>query len=102
MPVTLWLPPSSRITGAGQVLTPESASAQMKLMVTLSLYQLLPLAARSAAPLIVGGVLSMLTVARSVVVLPALSPAVPSTGWPWPSVVTVWGAVQLATPERVA
>ena len=47
----------------------------------------------------VGFVLSMLTVAGSVAVLPALSSAVPVTGWFWPSVVLVWGAVQLAMPE---
>ena len=49
--------------------------------------------------MIVGLVLSMLTVAGSVAVLPALSIAVPVTGWSPPSVVTVCGAVQLAMPD---
>ena len=43
--------------------------------------------------------MSMLTVAVSVAVLPALSVAVPVTCWAAPSVVVVTGAVQLATPE---
>src|SRR6476620_8492990 len=44
----------------------------------------------------------MLTAAGSVAVLPALSRTVPVTAWALPSVVTVWGPVQLATPDRAA
>ena len=44
----------------------------------------------------------MLTVAGSVAVLPALSVAVPVTGWPLPSLVTVCGPVQLASPDSAS
>src|SRR3954467_1450164 len=43
----------------------------------------------------------MLTVAGSVAVLPAVSTAVPVTVWLAPSPVTVWGAVQLAMPDKL-
>src|SRR3954447_25841286 len=49
-----------------------------------------------------GLVLSMLTAAGSVAVLPALSWTVPVTAWAWPSVVTVCGPVQLATPDSAS
>src|SRR5947208_139824 len=49
----------------------------------------------------VGFVLSMLTVASSLALLPAVSNAVPVTVWIALSLVPVRGAVQLATPESV-
>ncbi len=79
VPLALWFAPSPSVCDAGQTSTPESVSPQVKLTVTSALYQPLPLATRSGAALIVGAVLSMLTVARSVAVLPALSTAVPVT-----------------------
>src|SRR4051795_8660896 len=49
-----------------------------------------------------GLVLSMLTAAGSVAVLPASSLTVPVTAWALPSVVTVCGPVQLATPDSAS
>src|SRR3954452_5633962 len=49
-----------------------------------------------------GLLLSMLTAAGSVAVLPALSVTVPVTAWALPSVVTVCGPVQLATPDTAS
>src|SRR4051812_45112643 len=49
-----------------------------------------------------GLVLSMLTAAGSVAVLPALSFTVPVTAWALPSVVIVCGPVQVATPDRTS
>src|SRR5919202_3394502 len=49
-----------------------------------------------------GLVLSMLTDAGSVAVLPALSFAVPVTVWALPSVVTLCGPVQLAIPDSAS
>src|SRR3954451_14418695 len=47
----------------------------------------------------VGADLSMLTVAGSLALLPAVSVAVPGSGWSLPSCVSVSGVVQLAMPE---
>src|SRR5689334_6210876 len=74
-------------------------SAQENVTVTGRRYQPLPLAARSRTPLTVGALLSMLTVAGSVVELPAWSTAVPGTGICLPSPVTSTGAVQDFSPE---
>ena len=49
-----------------------------------------------------GLVLSMLTAAGSVAVLPTLSVTVPVTACALPSVLTVCGPVQLATPESAS
>src|SRR6185437_3651092 len=73
VPVMLWLLPSPRVTGAGQTSTPERVSAQVKVTVTLPLYQPPALAVRFRAALIVGGVLSMLMNATSLALFPALS-----------------------------
>src|ERR671933_1610090 len=90
-----------RVVGPEQDLTPESPiwSSQAKVTVTSPLYQPLSLAARSGVPMMVGLLLSMLTVAGSVALLPALSVAVPGSGWSLPSCVSVIGVVQLAMPE---
>ena len=69
---------------------------------TSSLYQPAPLAARSAEPLMVGAVLSRLTIAGSVAVLPALSVAVPVTTWPAPSSATTLSAVHEAMPDSAS
>src|SRR5437763_227480 len=104
VPVTDWLAPSPTVGGVVQLATPDRPawSAQVKPTVTLALYQPLALAGRSGAAEMVGGVLSMLTVAGSVAVLPALSVAVPVTGWSVPWVVTVWAAVHPAMPDRAS
>ena len=65
-------------------------------------YQPLALAARSGAPVMVGLTVSMLTVALSVKVLPALSTAVPGTAWSCPSVLTLASGEQVATPESAS
>ncbi len=72
---------------------------------TSASYQPRPLAARlafgarSTAAAIFGSVLSMLTCAWSVAVLPALSVAVPVTFWSLPSSDTTCSGVQDAMPE---
>src|SRR5438045_358702 len=81
---------------------PETASLQVKVTVTSVLFQPAPLAAGVRLPPIAGAVVSMLTVAGSVALLPALSTAVPGTGWLAPAVATVVGAVQVAMPERAS
>src|SRR5579864_9163909 len=75
-------------------------SAQRNETVTGVLYQLLALGARSGAPMMVGGVVSMLiplTVMPAE--LPATSFAVPEALWFVPSPDSVIGDVQLATPD---
>ena len=79
VPVTDWLAPLAvRVVDTGQgTARPDSASEQVKLTVTLVLFQPLPLAAGLWDAVILGAVLSMLmppTVAEAV--LPALSVAV--------------------------
>src|SRR3954449_1877790 len=80
---------------------PERASSPSKETVTSSEYQPAAFAFRSGAPVIVGGALSMLTVAVPVMLLPALSVAVPVTFCALPSVVTVCGSVQSFRPDSV-
>src|SRR5215212_3192079 len=100
VPLAALAPLADRITGSGQATTPDSASEQVKLTVTGPLYQplavIVPLV---TAPVMVGAVLSSLTVTESVLTLPAVSVAVPLTSWPAVSAETVTGAVTLATPE---
>src|SRR6266545_2754296 len=100
--LTCWSAPSVTALDAGHASIPDSASEQLKLTVTAAAYQPFALGARSATASIVGSVSSMETVAGSVAWLPALSTAVPGTGWSLPSVVTVCGPVQLATPDWVS
>lgn len=65
-------------------------------------YQPLLLAARSGAPVMVAFTVSMLTVAESVWLLPALSTAEPATSWSLPLVLTSTSSEQVATPERTS
>ena len=102
VPLALWPAPSPSVWAAAQFATPERLSAQMNITVTFPLFQPLPFAAGVRLAMIVGAVLSMLTVAGSACLLPALSSAVPVTSWPWPSVVTVCGAVQLLMPASAS
>src|SRR5437764_244763 len=81
VPVTDCAAPSLlSVVGPAQLATPDSASLHMNESVTSVLFQPAALGAGDAAPVIVGGVLSMLmplTVAEAA--LPALSLAVPVT-----------------------
>src|SRR5438093_12233552 len=83
---------------------PESASAQVKCTVTEPpSYQPAALGEVVAAPLIVGAVLSMLIPETVVLVLlPALSVAVPVADWAAPAALRVMGLVQLAIPARTS
>lgn len=62
---------------AGQVATPDKASEQVNATATLVLFQPAALGAGVAVDVIVGGVLSILTLVLGVELLPALSVAVP-------------------------
>src|SRR5205823_1401755 len=75
VPVTGWFLPSvATVVGAVHEATPDTASAQVKVTVTLPLFQPLVLAAGAWVWLMVGAVLSMLTwMVLAVSVLPALS-----------------------------
>ena len=74
VPVTAWFAPSPSVVGPDRLSRPESASLPLKLTVTSALYQLLIFADRSADPLIVGAVLSILTlVTEAVALFPARS-----------------------------
>src|SRR5215212_5420105 len=80
VPVTDWLAPLAlNVTSSGQTATLASASLQVKWTVTGPAYQPLEFGLVVVAPLIVGGVLSSLTVTESVPRLPAKSSASPFT-----------------------
>ena len=99
-PEIAWFAPSvATATGEGQVATPERESPQVKLTVTLELFQPAALGAGETAAAIVGGVLSILSVTLVEVLFPAASVAVPETTCLAPSVVIVCGARQLTTGE---
>jgi hypothetical protein len=73
-PVALWVAPSVVSTGElEQPAMPETWSLQEKKMATSVLFQPWPLLAGYGVPMIVGGVLSSLTMRVAVVLLPALS-----------------------------
>src|SRR5262245_24140448 len=73
--VTDWFAPLAvSVTPSGQMATLERPSLQVKWMVTGPMYQpLLPCCPDTTAPLIVGAVLSSLTITESVPRLPAKS-----------------------------
>ena len=102
VPLVVWSAPSPRVTDDGHDWTPERASPHVKATVTSALYQPAALAARSTEPEMVGAVLSRLTTAGSVALLPARSTAVPGTGCAAPSVEIVCGAVQEAIPDSAS
>src|SRR6266540_3957414 len=88
------------VTASGQVAIPDRLSPQVKWTFTGPVYQpLLPTVPLTIDPVMLGAVLSSLTVTLSVPTLPAVSVAEPSTSWPAVSVETVTGAVTLATPD---
>src|SRR5712664_3442710 len=65
-----------------QLPIPDNASVQVKTMLTFALYQLLAFGARSAAPAMVGAVLSMLMpLTTDVASLPARSRPIPVRDW---------------------
>ena len=82
-PVTDWPPPSPRVDGGEVLWTPDRASEQAKMTVTVALYQLFEFGVADRELVIAGGVWSMLipeVVAE--LVLPALSVHVPVTDSP--------------------
>src|SRR3954447_20229748 len=80
IPVTDWLAPLAvNVTSSGQTAILESASLQVKWTVTGPAYQPLEFGFVVVAPLIVGGLLSSLTVTEPVPRLPAKSSASPLT-----------------------
>jgi len=100
--MTDWPAPSPRVVGVGAVETPESASVQVKLTVTATLFQPFEFGKGDLELDITGGVLSILipdTVAEFE--LPALSVQSPVLDWPVPSDETICGLTgPAATPER--
>src|SRR4051812_32692757 len=105
--VTDWPAPlfeSVTFSSSGQTAIPDSASEQVNLTPTGPTYQpLLPMVPDTIEPLMLGAVLSSLTVTELVPVLPAVSFAEPLTTRPLAlvSLTTTWSAVTLpaATPE---
>src|SRR5215472_1381542 len=80
VPETAWLAPSvEATTWVGQKSTPLSASEQLKLTVTLVLFQPAALGEGDTMAAIAGAVSSMFKVAFALAVFPALSLAVPVT-----------------------
>ena len=77
VPVTTVVPSAVTVTGGSQVSTPESASEVLNETVTLVLFQPFALGAGDAVAVIVGGVLSMLTVTLADAVWPPVSTTVP-------------------------
>src|SRR5438477_5633980 len=75
VPVADWCAPSPNVCGPAHDAMPDVSSVQLKFTVTLALCQPLAFGALFDPAVIVGAVLSMLTVAVSVVALPALSVA---------------------------
>src|SRR5579859_1501076 len=71
------LPSLVNANGEAQVATPESVSAQVKLTVTLVLFQPNDVGWGVSVAVIEGGVLSILSVTAVLALLPALSVAVP-------------------------
>src|SRR4051794_8796264 len=77
--VSVWSLPSPNVWARSWLLMPERESDAVYVAVTSSPYQPLAFGAGSASTLMTGLVLSMLTAAGSVAVLPALSVTVPVT-----------------------
>ena len=74
VPRTIWLAPGvETVCGGGQIATPESVSEQVKVTVTAEVFQPPAFGAGEALAAMVGGVLSMLTVALALDELPARS-----------------------------
>jgi hypothetical protein len=80
--------------GDGQLVTPESESAQANVTVTAVLFQPAAFGGGLCDAVTCGGVLSILRVTLVLAEFPAPSVAVPLMDWPTPSVVTVTGGGQ--------
>ncbi len=103
VPLTDWPPPSPRVVSEGALNTPDRVSAQVKLTVTVALFQPLELAPGDLEPEITGDVLSMLipeTVAEAV--FPALSVQLPVADWPWTSANRIDGLEKVSTADSVS
>lgn len=90
--------------GEGQLATPESGSEQVKLIVAGAVTTPFEFGAGVAVAVMVGAVLSMLTVVETLAVLPFASVAVAETIWFAPSVLTVCAAghfTGVTPPEHV-
>src|SRR3989442_12781307 len=99
VPLTTWPAPSLlTVTGSGQRAMPLPPSAHAKLTRTSVLFQPAVFGNGLTTALIVGRLLSMLSVTEAVEALPATSTAVPLTTWPAPSVLTVTGSGHRAIP----
>ena len=81
VPVALWFAPSVNVVEPLHEATPESASAHVNDTPTGTLNHPNEFGEALSVPLMVGGVLSMLTLVDANAVLPALSTAVPETAW---------------------
>src|SRR5947209_4941412 len=90
------------VVAARQEATPDNPSEQVKLAVTLLLFQLAALGAGESVVVTAGGVLSILRLRELLAVFPALSVAVPEIVCFAPSVLTVVAAGQVATPDRLS
>jgi hypothetical protein len=103
VPEAVWLAPLfDSVVGPGHVSVPDSASAQLKLMVTSELFHPAAFGAGVAVGKMLGETLSRFTVAVVVAVLPAKSVAVPVIDWPAPSVNTVVGPGHPFVPDRLS
>src|SRR5439155_40419 len=99
VPVTTWPAPSVlTVMGSGHRAMPLPPSVHVKLTLTSLLFQPAAFADGLTTALIVGRLLSMLSVTDTVAWLPALSTAVPLTTCPAPSVLTVTGSGHRAIP----
>src|SRR5262245_3205150 len=83
---TAWSAPSLlTVVAAGHDTTPDRASTQLKLSETSLLFQPAAFGGGEATTVTTGGVLSMLTVALALPLLPARSSASPAISWSAPS-----------------
>ena len=99
VPVTTWPAPSVlTVMGSGHRAMPLPPSVHVKLTLTSLLFQPAAFADGLTTALIVGRLLSMLSVTDTVAWLPALSTAVPLTTCPALSVLTVTGSGHRAIP----
>jgi hypothetical protein len=102
LPLMTWFAPSVlTICGAGQLIggTPP---LQVKVTVTLVLFQLAALAGGAAVAVTTSGVSSTLKVSVALAEFPARSVAVPLNVWFKPAVVTEIGGGQTATPDSAS
>lgn len=103
VPLTGMLAPSVETTCVvGQLVIGAPPGVQVKLTVTLVLFQPAELGPGEGTAMMVGGVFEMFSVICAVAELPATSVAVPFTTWPEPAVEITCGAVQEEIPESAS